>query len=599
MSVFFCVIMGSVAVGQIAPPMNAFSQAKAAAGQMMAVIQRPSRIDGLADKGLIPEDRELTGCIELRDVTFAYPPRPDNLVCSNFNLSIQRGELVALCGASGCGKSTIVSLLLRFYDPQSGQVLLDGIDTRNLNLRWLRSRCGYVGQEPVLFNDTIAENIAYGLDLEMEGLAASEEMILDRVKEAARLSHAHEFIELFPDKYQTRVGMNGVALSGGQKQRIAIARALIKRPAILLLDEATSALDAASEQMVQQSIDALQQARTHTTLVIAHRLSTIRNADRIAFLCDGRVLECGSHEELLALDGRYADLVRLQMDDTVHPEEEFNQSWQEEPSGLDLRSISSDTMVQGPLVSPFHSVPATPVTHSRAPSEDVMSCGLTSASHPISCTEQLLIPQPSPATSSDPEGLTPAEKKALTARVWALILKNPFWLGVGLTGAVLFGAVFPMWGMVLARAQNMFFYEDTDKVRHKAVVQSIYFAALGALALVSCTLQYWGVAQAGERLSARLRSDLFEALMRRGIPFFDINENSADDLCSRLSEDSRIVHKAGGEALAKQLQAVFTLLVGCVIGFTASWRIALVVIACFPVNIMASAIQMQAMRGQQ
>jgi ATP-binding cassette, subfamily B (MDR/TAP), member 1 len=197
------------------------------------------------------------------------------------------------------------------------------------------------------------------------------------------------------------------------------------------------------------------------------------------------------------------------------------------------------------------------------------------------------------------DDLTPEEKKELNRRVWALILEHKGWLFVGLLGAAIFGAVFPLWGYILAKAQNMFFFTDTDKMRRKAVKEAIYFCCLGLASLFSCTLQYWGVAQVGERISARLRSDLFESYLRRGITYFDQPENSAGELCSRLSNDSRLVHKAGGEALAKQLQAFFTLAVGCIIGFSASWRIAGVVIACFPANIVASAIQMQAVTGQQ
>jgi ATP-binding cassette, subfamily B (MDR/TAP), member 1 len=252
---------------------------------------------------------------------------------------------------------------------------------------------------------------------------------------------------------------------------------------------------------------------------------------------------------------------------------------------LDLRSISSESMARLSLIS----------------QREVISSGLRNGSRSISFVDEPDVPHLIPNSSKpiDDEDLTPDEKSKLNKRVWALILKNPFWLMVGLVGAATFGAVFPVWGMILAKAENMFFYEDTDKMRHKATVQAYYFAGLGLTSLVSCTLQYWGIAQVGERLSARMRSDLFEAYMRRGVSFFDEEENSAGELCTRLSDDSRIVHKAGGEALAKQLQATFTLLVGCIIGFTASWRIALVVIACFPANIAASAVQMQALSGQQ
>jgi ATP-binding cassette, subfamily B (MDR/TAP), member 1 len=288
------------------PPMNAVFTAKAAAAKMLLICNRKPLIDGLSDEGEIISSG-LSGKLELRDVSFAYPSRPDTLICQNYNLQVDPGQVLALCGMSGCGKSTIINLLLRFYDPQSGEVLIDGRNTNQMNIRWLRSKIGYVGQEPVLFSGTIADNIAYGLDLHYEKDMTAQE-IRQRVVEAAKLSNAHDFIELFPAGYETSVGTNGVALSGGQKQRIAIARALVKRPAILLLDEATSALDAASEQMVQQSIDSLQQSRAQTTIIIAHRLSTIRNADRILVVDKGEVVEIGTHESLLSNDGLYSIL---------------------------------------------------------------------------------------------------------------------------------------------------------------------------------------------------------------------------------------------------------------------------------------------------
>ena len=256
----------------------------------------------------------ITGHIELRDVDFSYPSRPDVKVCKGYNLIVRPGETVALCGSSGAGKSTIMNLLLRFYDPIEGAVLLDHVDIRTFNVRWLRNRIGYVGQEPVLFAGTIADNIAYGVDRQVDGVQDAI-TLRKRVEAAARLANAHDFISAFPQGYDTDVGANGGSMSGGQKQRIAIARALIKQPAVLLLDEATSALDAASERIVQQSIDDLQACKAQTTIIIAHRLSTIRNADRIAVVSEGRIVELGTHNELVALNGLYSDLVSLQMGD--------------------------------------------------------------------------------------------------------------------------------------------------------------------------------------------------------------------------------------------------------------------------------------------
>jgi len=221
-------------------------------------------------------------------------------VCNGYNLEIAAGTTVALVGASGSGKSTAIQLVERFYDPDSGSVTLDGVDLKKLNVRWLRQQIGLVGQEPVLFAGTISENIANG----KPGSTRAE------VEAAAKMANAFDFIQEFAAKFDTDVGEKGGQLSGGQKQRIAIARAIIKNPSVLLLDEATSALDTESERIVQAALDNLRVTQRRTTIVIAHRLSTIRNADKIAVVDKGKIVEEGTHDELLdkGPEGRYYNL---------------------------------------------------------------------------------------------------------------------------------------------------------------------------------------------------------------------------------------------------------------------------------------------------
>lgn len=256
-----------------------------AVGSVFAILDRESKIEPVSPTGYIPNT--LRGEVKIREVHFAYPSRPDVAIYRGFSFNLRLGKSTALVGQSGSGKSTIISLIERFYDPLSGVVEIDGRDIRAYNLRALRRHIGLVSQEPVLFAGTIKENIMFGIK------TASE----TEIESATRSANAHEFISNLKDGYETSCGERGCQLSGGQKQRTAIARAILKNPAILLLDEATSALDSQSEKVVQEALDQLMIGRT--SLVVAHRLSTIQRCDMIAVLEKGAVVENGTHASLM------------------------------------------------------------------------------------------------------------------------------------------------------------------------------------------------------------------------------------------------------------------------------------------------------------
>jgi ATP-binding cassette subfamily B protein len=268
---------------------NEFKQTEASVERIFDLMAiAPSLVDRPDATPLPP----ISGKVEFQQISFAYTA--DKPVLQNLNLLVHPGEVLALVGSSGAGKTTLINLLLRFFDPDQGQVLIDGIDIRQVTLNSLRHQIGLVPQDITLFSGNIAQNIAYG---EMEPHP-------DRLERAAKLANAHEFISQFSQGYYTWVGERGVNLSGGQRQRVAIARALYFDPRILILDEATSALDSESEALVQEALDRAMEDRT--VFVIAHRLSTVREADRIIFLENGHIVEAGTHQELLALGDRYA-----------------------------------------------------------------------------------------------------------------------------------------------------------------------------------------------------------------------------------------------------------------------------------------------------
>ncbi|KAM6151996.1 ATP-binding cassette sub-family B member 5 [Erethizon dorsatum] len=298
--VFTAIAYGAMAIGETLVLAPEYSKAKSGAAHLFALLEKKPTIDSYSQKGKKPDTCE--GNLEFREVSFFYPCRPDVFILRGLSLRIEKGKTVAFVGSSGCGKSTSIQLLQRFYDPVKGQVLFDGIDAKELNVQWLRSQIAIVSQEPVLFNRSIAENIAYGDN--------SRVVSLDEIKEVANAANIHSFIEGLPEKYNTPVGLKGAQLSGGQKQRLAIARALLRKPKILLLDEATSALDNESEKVVQHALDKARRGRT--CLVVAHRLSTIQNADLIVVLHNGKIKEQGTHQELLRNRDIYFKLVNAQ-----------------------------------------------------------------------------------------------------------------------------------------------------------------------------------------------------------------------------------------------------------------------------------------------
>jgi len=297
------ILYASIVAGSIGALSETMGEAQRAAGateRLLELLAARSDIRNPTHPQPLPQRTTGGAALFLRDVTFAYPSRQDSASLSHVSLDIRPGETVAVVGPSGAGKTTLFQLLLRYYDPQTGAITLDGVDIRDLDLHTLRGAIGIVPQDTVIFSADAMENIRYG-----RPEASDEEVIA-----VAKLAAAHEFIERLPQGYRSFLGERGVRLSGGQRQRIAIARALLKNPPLLLLDEATSALDAESERLVQGALEAAMVGRT--TIIIAHRLATVQRADRIVVMEDGQVVETGTHASLVAQGGIYANLAALQ-----------------------------------------------------------------------------------------------------------------------------------------------------------------------------------------------------------------------------------------------------------------------------------------------
>ncbi|CAI5740328.1 unnamed protein product [Peronospora destructor] len=553
-TVFFAVIMGAMALGQAAPSAEAITSARAAAFPVFQTIKRPSLIDPISDKGKKLD--KVMGRIEIEKVTFAYPSRPEVQVCSDYSLTIEPGETVALVGPSGSGKSTIVSLLERFYDPLSGTVKVDGVDVRTLNAKWLRSQVGLVGQEPSLFATSIMENIRYGCP------SATDEQVM----EATKMANAYNFIKEFPQGFHAEVGERGAQLSGGQKQRITIARAIIKNPPILLLDEATSALDTESERIVQASLDELLASSNRTTIIVAHRLSTIRNASRIAVHSGGAIVEIGSHDELVKLENGYYRLLVEAQNRVATEQKEGNTAAvltvenNESPDDLHLRSGRSS----GRLIS----------RHSKSGKEGIVA-----------------------ANDNELGGvdLPPFSM----ARVWKMSMPEWKFMFVGSLGAIANAAVFPVWGVLLVSVTVLFFKVDYTKseMMDEARWWSLGFVGLGIGFALSITLQHYGFGVVSQNLVTRVRLATFSAMLHQEIGWFDLDENSSGALVSRLATDSAILQAMTSETLNRGLVNLTTITIAFSIAFFYSWQMTLILLAAFPVLVASSYIKAQVMAG--
>ncbi|XP_050450090.1 multidrug resistance protein homolog 49 isoform X4 [Cataglyphis hispanica] len=546
--VFFGVLSGAQNMGLTSPHLEAFAVARGSAAAIFQVLDRVPTIDSLSKEGRRLES--VNGDIEFKNVVFRYPARKDVQVLRGLNLKINRGETVALVGGSGCGKSTCLQLIQRLYDPLSGQVLLDEADVSALNVQWLRSHIGVVGQEPVLFDTTIRENIRYGNDSITE-----EEMI-----KAAKEANAHDFISKLPEGYDSPVGERGSQLSGGQKQRIAIARALVRNPAILLLDEATSALDVHSEATVQRALDTA--AKGRTTIIVSHRLSTITNVDRIVFIKDGVVVEQGTHEELMALKKHYYGL---------HSTHANAQAKDKATRAAAKAAITSPKMKTKP---PLNRQFSTMSLHS----------------HRLSLAR----------SESSQEELEEHEKPydAPLTRIFAL--NKPEWLHnlIGCLAAATVGASFPAFAVLFGEVYYVLSLQDPDEITRRTVNFSILFIIVGVLTGIGTFLQMYMFGLAGVRMTTRIRRMAFTAMLKQDMGWYDEDSNSVGALCARLSSDASAVQGATGTRVGAMLQAFSTLVIGIGLSMYYTWKMTLVSVVSIPLVLGAVFFEARVMGGQ-
>ncbi|ORZ24240.1 P-loop containing nucleoside triphosphate hydrolase protein [Absidia repens] len=542
--VFFSMIIGAIALLQLPPNISAVSSAAGAAYKIFATIDRIPEIDSDSKEGLAPD--HIQGEIEFRDIKFVYPTRPDITILKKLNLKVHPGQTVAFVGPSGSGKSTSISLLQRFYDPADGDVLLDGKNLKDYNVAWLRRQIGVVSQEPVLFNMSIKQNLLMG---------ATREVTQEEIEEACKKANCHMFITQLPDGYGTIIGGTGL-LSGGQ-------------------NNATSALDTQSERLVQKALDAA--AADRTTIVIAHRLSTIRNADLIVVMDQGDLVEQGTHNELLAQGGVYAELVKKQeiaLQDTNIVE----------------NHVDDETLLKQEQIELEKAQEIKIVTEKRGSVDLVKLNSRTSVD-----AYELKLRKEKEEKKAASKQSTPFKRVVSQMR--------PEWhyLATGVLGAAIAGAVFPCFALIFAQVLNIIMFVPPDQMAPGPVqganLYAFLFMIIGIAAFFGFSTQLLSFETAGEHYTRRLRGEIFQAYMNQETGFFDHEEHTVGALTSKLAIDAKNVNELVTKTWGDVTQICVTAITGLAIAFSNSWTLTLIILCMAPFIMFATAYESKIHRG--
>ncbi|XP_010605234.1 bile salt export pump isoform X1 [Fukomys damarensis] len=563
--VFLGVLVGALNLGNASSCLEAFATGRAAAATIFETIDRKPIIDCMSEDGY-KLDR-VKGEIEFHNVSFHYPSRPEVKILNNLSMVIKPGEMTALVGSSGAGKSTALQLIQRFYDPCEGMVTLDGHDIRSLNIQWLRDQIGIVEQEPVLFSTTIAENIRYG----------RKDATMADIVRAAKEANAYNFIMDMPQQFDTPVGEGGGQMSGGQKQRVAIARALIRNPKILLLDMATSALDNESEAMVQEALSKIQ--HRHTVVSVAHRLSTVRAADVIIGFEHGVAVERGTHEELLERKGVYFTLVTLQ-------------SYGDQ--ALTKKEVKEKDAAEDNMQKTFHR--GSYRDSLRASIRQRSRSQLSHLAHepPLAVVDRK-------STHEDGKDKDISEEEEVEPAPFRRIMKFnapewPYMVGGTLSAAVN-GAVTPLYAFLFSQILGTFSLLDKEEQRSQIDGVCLLFIIMGCMSFFTQFLQGYTFAKSGELLTKRLRKIGFKAMLGQDIGWFDDLRNSPGTLAIRLATDASQVQGAAGSQIGMIVNSFTNVIVAMIIAFIFSWKLSLVIMCFFPFLALSGALQTKMLTG--
>ncbi|GCB25295.1 leptomycin B resistance protein pmd1 [Aspergillus awamori] len=532
-TVVMSVIIAATQLTMLTPYMVDFTRSATAASTLFSLIDRKSEIDPYDTNGHKPT--EVVGDIELTDVTFAYPTRPEVKVLDKFSMRAQAGKVTALVGQSGSGKSTIVGLLERWYNPATGIIKLDGHPLNELNLSWLRKNVRLVQQEPVLFQGTVFDNIKQGL-VGTKWEHAPKDQQMERIQDAATMAFAHDFIMGLPNGYDTNIGQRGGLLSGGQKQRIAIARSIVSQPKVLLLDEATSALDPHAEGVVQKALDKATEGRT--TIVIAHKLATIRKADSIIVMEKGCIVEQGTHDSLLARGAKYAQLVRAQ---------DLAVSSQSEPEF----EPGSDSDEKVDIVNKL-SVPASYSSvdkpNGNMPRNDYADYDKYKQRNIIFIIYRLV------------------RETSEIRYVYFLVF----------AGCLVGGATFPGQAVLLSSVIEIFTLPMME-LEHRGNFLATMFIVFAAGCLISYFILGYATNTVAQHLGHKFRKQCLHDILHQKIEFFDRDENSTGALVARVDSNPQAILELMGYNIGLVLIAALNVLACAVLALVYSWKLGLVV----------------------
>ncbi|KAM7527834.1 hypothetical protein LguiB_031244 [Lonicera macranthoides] len=542
----FAMILCGLGLNQAATNFYSFEQGRIAAFRLYAMIRRSSSIVDDDGNTLV----SVQGVIEFRNVYFSYPSRTEIPVLSGFYLTIPAKKCVALVGRNGSGKSSIIPLIERYYDPTLGEVLLDGENIKSLNLEWLRNQIGLVTHEPALLSLSIRDNIAYGR------LNATA----DQIEEVAKVAHLHAFISSLEKGYETEVGRSGLALTEEQKVKLSIARAVLSNPSILLLDEVTGNLNFEEERAVMDALDIIVLGRS--TIMVARKLSLVKNADYIAVMEEGLLVEGGTHDELLSSDGLYAELLRYE--DAVKLPERMPSRKKSETTFQTENDLPLDSR-NGHLHAKTFSPPVDKV-------KDV----------PINEEENVLEFRSPPS-------------------FWRLVkLSSAEWLYalLGSIGAAIFGSFNPLLAYMFALIVTTYYRDrDSNRLREEVNKWCLLITCMGIVTLVANFLQHFYFGIMGEKMVERVRRMMFSAMLRNEVGWFDEEENSTDNLSMLLANDATFVRAAFSNRLSIFIQDGAAVVVAVLIGMLLEWRLAFVALATLPILTVSAIAQKMWLSG--